>query len=144
MKRSGIKRTRSTPRRTTRPRCTTQRCKKAATNGTWCLTHATRRADTMMSKHVRELQPYCERCGATTALQWAHIFSRKYRSVRWSKDNYKILDARCHAYFTHHPAEWEQWCRDEGVDWDGLRVRALNDPPQDPLDIIHWLKGDGP
>jgi hypothetical protein len=107
------------------------------------LTHATRRADTMMSKHVRE-GARCARCGSDKALQWAHVFSRRYRAIRWAPENCFVLCARCHAYFTHHPAEWEQWCRDMGVDWDGLRHRALNDPPQDPADIIHWLGGDGP
>lgn len=141
MKRVPLKRKRATSRRTTSPRCVVQRCGKRATHDQWCLTHATRKADTMFSLWARKDMPWCAKCGATERLQWAHVHSRRYKAIRWHRHNYVILDARCHAYFTHHPLEWEQWCRTEGVPWDWLRECALNNPPMDPVEVIRSLGG---
>lgn len=42
-------------------------------------------------------------------LQCAHGFSRRYLSTRWTLDNLFCLCARHHLFYTHRPAEWEQW-----------------------------------
>lgn len=72
-------------------------------------------------------------------LQCAHIFSRRYTSLRWAEGNAMPLCAAHHYWYTLRPADWEQWCRDSGVDWGHLRWRALNEAPMDPLDVIASL-----
>lgn len=39
-------------------------------------------------------------------------------------------------WFTHNPSAWEAYVRSRGVDFDALRLRGYNDPPQDPFEII--------
>lgn len=73
-------------------------------------------------------------------VQCAHILSRRYRSIRWSDDNARPLCAGHHLFFTLRPADWEQFCRDSGIDWDDLRHRALNDPPESPLHALERLE----
>jgi hypothetical protein len=73
-------------------------------------------------------------------LQCAHIMSRRYRALRWSYDNAVPLCGAHHTFFTHRPAEWEESCRNWGVDWDDLRRRAINDPPMDP---VAYLEQEG-
>src|SRR5262245_21738960 len=88
----------------------------------YCATHL---ADRLFAASVR----YAGRCWAegyhrvacNGGLQCAHIFSRRYRALRWSHDNAVALCAGHHTFFTHSPAAWEQWCRDMGVPWDELR-----------------------
>ena len=140
MKRSPMPRKRATKRRTTSPRCAKQRCGKPARDLGLCKTHLIHEADLLMSKRRREEHPWCQACGDTKTLQWAHVHSRRYHSIRWLRANSVVLCAACHTRYTHHPLEWEQWCRDQGIDWDGLRVRALHGPPMDPADVIRELR----
>jgi len=102
-----------------------------------------KRADDLFSAWIRAYgvcwaQGYRDCAGR---LQCAHIFSRRYRALRWREENARCLCAGHHLYFTHRPAEWEQFCRDRGVDWDGLRHRALNDPPEKLADAIARMTG---
>ncbi len=76
-------------------------------------------------------------------LQCAHLLSRRYLALRWDNANAMPLCGAHHLYFTHHPLEWEDFCRNSGVDWDRLRFRALNEPPMDPVAALSWLEGEG-
>ena len=76
-------------------------------------------------------------CGGR--IQCAHIIRRNYHAIRWSDDNAVPLCAGHHVWFTHHPLEWETFCRWSGIDYDGLRHRAFNDPPENPLDVLERL-----
>jgi len=42
----------------------------------------------------------------STQLQWCHIKSRRYLSVRWSKNNCVCLCAAHHRWFTDNPDEF--------------------------------------
>ena len=61
-----------------------------------------RKADSHFSRKCRTLG-YCRNCNATKNLQWCHIISRKYYSLRYHKDNCVCLCASCHAKFTDNP-----------------------------------------
>lgn len=96
-------------------------------------------ADAMMRDHVKSEERCCRRCGSQRKLQWAHVHSRRYLAIRWDRANSMVLCQAHHFMFTGHPLRWEQWCRDVDVPWDELRVRALNDPPMDPHEVIERL-----
>lgn len=54
----------------------------------------------------------CQRCGkgATQGqLQCAHIYSRRYKSIRWDMDNALTLCAGCHFYVHQNPVEFAFW-----------------------------------
>ena len=51
----------------------------------------------------------CEKCGSSSNLQCAHIFSRKYSWTRPSLDNAFCLCARCHRHYTDNPVEFGEF-----------------------------------
>jgi hypothetical protein len=120
-------------------------------------TNATTKADVLFSRLVRDRDHACVRCGSPNNLQCAHIWSRRYRALRWRFENAITLCAGCHMYFTLRPAEWAEWCEerffsvrgpresrtsnidDETTYW-GLRQRALNDPPERAVDALERLR----
>lgn len=51
----------------------------------------------------------CRRCGKETHLQWCHIFSRRYLSLRWNPLNSLVLCAGCHLWQHHNPLESSRW-----------------------------------
>jgi 5-methylcytosine-specific restriction endonuclease McrA len=57
--------------------------------------------DKLWSEAVRTRDAKCLRCGKTSGLQGAHIFSRRSRSTRWSLDNGLTLCWQCHIPFAH-------------------------------------------
>lgn len=69
--------------------------------------------DKLFSMAIRE-GGKCERCGNTDykTLQCAHVFSRRYTSVRWTWDNALCLCKGCHFWGHANPLEWEDFCID--------------------------------
>lgn len=47
--------------------------------------------------------------GLQTNIQWCHLKSRRYLSVRWEPLNNFSLTAGEHLYFTAHPDEFIRW-----------------------------------
>jgi hypothetical protein len=116
------------------PRCRVGRCTRIARIGDWCPSHATDRADTIFSLQTRQ-HGTCYgvmkfwtgpkvRCGGP--LQCAHLFSRRYRNVRWDHRNAVPLCAGHHWYFDNHPIEKDdimlEWLE---MDYELLRREAL-------------------
>lgn len=110
-------------------------------------TQAVKKADALFSKEVRSVG-YCEaqiyppvKCNGN--LQCCHIRSRRYRAVRWLRENAVCMCAAHHLYFTHHPLEWEEFAQAlrGPMRFDRLREMALNNPPMDPFDVIERLSG---
>ena len=72
-------------------------------------------ADAEFSKCVRTAANWtCERCGSvhekgSMGLHCSHIFSRRYRTIRWSKDNVQALCFSCHQWFGGNPADSGYW-----------------------------------
>jgi len=95
------------------PRCKTGRCERIARILGYCKTHAVKLADKRFSLRIREEG----RCYGQTKfwlgptfpcagpLHCAHLFSRRYRNVRWDDRNAVPLCAGHHKWFDTHPIE---------------------------------------
>ena len=70
----------------------------------------------------------CQNCSSPFHPQLAHIISRRYYTVRWDTNNALILCAKCHARWTYHPLEWEQWIikRIGQEEYETLKRKALS------------------
>ena len=65
-----------------------------------------KKIDKLFSEIVRSVGR-CERCGKTTGLQNAHIYSRVHQSLRWDKLNCLCLCYACHIFWGHrNPMEF--------------------------------------
>lgn len=51
----------------------------------------------------------CRKCGRTERLQWCHVYSRRYRWLRWDTNNSFCGCAGCHLTWHHRPTEGAQW-----------------------------------
>jgi hypothetical protein len=64
--------------------------------------------DKLVSEKVRSIGK-CERCGKTTTLQAAHIYSRTYKHLRWDPENLICLCSGCHFWWHLNPVEATVW-----------------------------------
>lgn len=65
-----------------------------------------KKLDKLFSEIVR-IKGHCDRCGKTSNLQCAHIFSRRIMRLRWYFDNALCLDYACHLHWAHrNPIEF--------------------------------------
>jgi hypothetical protein len=117
------------------PRCRVQRCKRIARIGTLCKTHAVREADRLFSIDIRSTG----RCIGTTSfwkgpefpcagpLQCCHLFSRRYRNIRWDERNAVAMCAAHHRYFDTRPIERDTMMLEHlELDYERLRREALD------------------
>jgi len=51
----------------------------------------------------------CVRCAATERLQWCHVYSRRFHSMRWDMDNSFVGCAGCHLWWHHKPMDSARW-----------------------------------
>lgn len=82
-----------------------------------------RSCDKLFSEIVRG-RGKCEKCGESKyeLLHTAHIYSRKFGSVRYDQDNAVCLCAKCHRWAHDMPIEFTYWL-DKFVDLDDLQLR---------------------
>jgi 5-methylcytosine-specific restriction endonuclease McrA len=68
----------------------------------------------------------CLRCGSTRQLQWCHVYSRRFLSLRWEPDNSFCGCAGCHLWWHHRPAQAVPWYMKKiGPERaDALQIRA--------------------
>lgn len=82
----------------------------------------------------------CRRCGRGTPnvqLQWAHIYSRRYLSVRWMPQNSVSLCAGCHFWIHQNPMDGAEFIRDVVPHHDLQQVRLrLADSTKPDLEEI--------
>lgn len=71
----------------------------------------TRKLDKIVSEIVRA-RGYCAWCKKTEGLECCHIFSRKYRSVRWDMDNLVCLCHSHHFYSHSNPLLFAEFIKD--------------------------------
>lgn len=99
------------PRRTTSPRCSTQRCNKRAEIRDLCVSHAERHADKLFSAWVRERDGRCTGAAlflatkCSGALQTAHIVGRRNHAVRYDPRNAHALCQAHHILIDQHGQE---------------------------------------
>jgi len=98
--------------------------------------------DKLFSEIVRS-KGRCEKCGKTTTLQCAHIYSRKNKWLRWDTENALCLCAGHHFFWGHQePAEFIRWCMTI-KNFDYLdKLKQINKPMkiQDMEEILVRLK----
>lgn len=88
-------------------------CGKPAVIQDWCRSHAADEADRRFRVLVKLRDPHCRarrnrECLVMTT-DCAHIFTRWRWQTRWDPDNAVGLCRRCHAWYTDHPNQWEEW-----------------------------------
>ena len=71
----------------------------------------TRKLDKLVSQIVRG-RGYCAWCKKTSGLECCHIFSRRYRSVRWDFDNLLCLCHSHHFYSHSNPVLFGEFVRE--------------------------------
>lgn len=115
----------------------TPRPKQGKKKGTTLL----RTADELCGRIVRA-RGVCANCGATSDLQWAHGFSRSYRTIRHDLRNGFCLCRACHMRFTHRPLEWDDWLQAEWGPhlYDEMRDLALRGTRADLKQTIAYLR----
>ena len=70
-----------------------------------------KKLDKLFSLKVRSVGK-CERCGSTSNLQCAHVYSRKNLSIRWDLENAVCLCLKDHLYWAHkEPIEFTEWVK---------------------------------
>jgi hypothetical protein len=85
-----------------------------------------RGAATRLHSLIVRARGHCERCGATSQLQAAHIVKRGYAHTRTDTANAWCLCAKCHWAVDGDPAEF-RYLVDATCGWDfyeGLRLKA--------------------
>lgn len=68
---------------------------------------------TKLHSQVVRSRGKCEKCGSQTALQTAHIITRRYPLTRTDEKNAFCLCAKCHRRFTEWPDEWMDFIFDK-------------------------------
>lgn len=93
--------------------------------------------DKLFSQLVRS-RGMCQRCGETRyeLLQTAHIYSRKFNSVRFDEDNAICLCARCHRWGHDNPTEFTDWLS-SFVNLDALKVKKN---VVSKMKLYNWLE----
>jgi hypothetical protein len=71
----------------------------------------TRKLDKAVSEKVRA-RGECAWCKKTEGLEACHIFSRRYRSVRWDMDNLICLCHRHHFYSHSNPILFAEFIKE--------------------------------
>lgn len=101
------------------------------------------KADKLFSRYIRLRDRECRSCLTPLNLQCAHIFSRRYMSVRFDPANAMALCAGCHKKYTHNPIEWEDFCiKQMGVDdYQDLRRRAVVLTRLDYEEVLRDIEG---
>lgn len=72
----------------------------------------TNKLDNVFSEIIKLRDNYkCQKCGRVNGvqLQTAHIYSRRYRSVRWNPSNVLTLCAGCHFWAHQNPLDFAEW-----------------------------------
>lgn len=82
--------------------------------------------DRLVSKIVRTITPYCQKCGTPDGLTASHIIGRTYSATRTDLDNLQVLCFSCHRRYTDFPVEFAQWISDTigDTEYERLRQRA--------------------
>ena len=84
----------------------------------------------------------CERCGARERLQWHHVYSRRYLSLRWEPLNLVMLCAGCHLFWHHNPLDAAKWFVEKfgTARQDALALLRQTRKRQDLGALMLWLR----
>ena len=89
--------------------------------------------DIVFSELVRNRADWaCENCGSVVNMECAHIMGRRHVGLRWHPRNAICLCKSCHFFFTEHPFDFADFCRDKfGGDFVGELRQVASKP-------VHW------
>jgi len=81
--------------------------------------------DKLFSKIIRS-KGKCERCGKTSPLNTAHIFSRRNLATRWDKDNVLCFCVGCHFWGHQNPILFTEFVKEKlgSERYEDLKVKA--------------------
>ena len=99
---------------------------------------AKNKLDAIVGARCRALG-YCQKCEGSQDLEWAHIVTRRYHSVRWLYENYLCLCSTCHKWGHENQKLFNAWfdstflgrrkvinmALQKGEKWDALRMVKL-------------------
>ncbi len=108
---------------------------------TLCTHHARVRADMHFASKIRRINRCLAEDGnCLGGFQCCHIIGRSYSNIRWDERNAVCMCARHHAYFTHHPVQWDVFIEEK---FPGrmaeLRPLALADGRPDMEEVLRTL-----
>lgn len=116
---------------------TCSRCHRPARFLSWCRSHAEEEADRRVGAFVKRRDGACVVCGSKSYLQWAHIYGRRYKRLRWNPKNSVALCPEDHLWLDMHPREKRVFFRGRfpGLleELDKLKEKA---PAPDLLEIL--------
>lgn len=91
-------------------------------------------------------QNKCRRCGRSDLqLHWSHVYSRRFKWLRWDLDNSCVLCAGDHFWWHDHPLEAAEWWQNElgPAKYSALRLRAARPRKVDLLLVRKYLESGG-
>lgn len=81
----------------------------------------------LMSRYIRLKDGRCVRCGSTERNQVHHVFSRRYKVVKFDEDNLITLCHKCHTYAEYNEAVFNLWFEDKfPVKWRNICYAMRN------------------
>ena len=99
-----------------------------------------RKADVIFSKLVRTRSNWtCESCGIDKSCEpetfdCCHIMGRRSVALRWHPDNALGMCRKCHMFFTEHPFDWSDFCRERFGEERVAELRLISNKP------VKWSK----
>lgn len=99
-----------------------------------------KKADVVFSELVRNRANWvCESCGKDKShdkqyFDCAHIMGRRSVGLRWHPCNALGLCRSCHIFYTGHPFDWADFCRERYGDDRVSELRLISTRP------VHWSK----
>jgi len=95
-----------------------------------------RNLDKLFSAKIRS-KGYCEKCGKTTTLQCAHIYSRSYLRLRWVAENAFCSCSGCHFWWHKNPLDAIEWVS-QIRDVEMLKLMKQKITPVKTWEMIEW------
>ncbi len=99
-----------------------------------------KKLDIVFSNLVRERNNYvCQACCINKryepqTLDCAHIMGRRGVALRWHPKNATALCRSCHLFYTEHPFDWSDWCKDQWGEKFIAELRLISSKP------VKWSK----
>lgn len=83
----------------------------------------------------------CRRCGKP-AVDWSHVYSRRYKWLRWDLDNSSASCKGCHLAWHHRPMEGAKWWEKElgPKRYHALVLRAARPSKVNPIAVKAYLE----
>ncbi len=87
-----------------------------------------RKLDDLCRQYTKTIYKSCVTCGATDGLQWAHLFTARFRSTRWDVANFAAQCPGCNLKHEHDPYPYIKWFTSKygQLALDNLHIRHVS------------------